>query len=493
MEGVGHPAPDVQEEKVLVNHEEICFLELTEVAELIRSRQISASEVLDATLQRIADHDQALGSYVTVMGDVARAAAATADKEISRGNYKGLLHGIPLGIKDLCYTTDAVTAAGMPIFNDFTPPHDATVVTRFRDAGAVMVGKLKMTEGAYTEHHPQVTAPVNPWDAETWAGVSSSGSGVAVAAGLCFGATGSDTGGSIRLPSSMNGVTGLKPTWGRVSRYGVVELGASLDHVGPMARSARDCAALLEVMAGADPNDPTASLEPVPSYAADLSLAAPPRIGVDWTAMASFDETTRQMLVDTVVLLESLGWPVVELRLPDLGAISEAFGPLLAVETALAHEATFPSRAAEYGQALGDFIEAGRASMAVDYQKLVKQRMAFVGEFRRVFQKVDLVLMPGVGFASPTLEKLSTLGEDMELFAALLTPTAPFNMTGSPTITLPAGFSPRGTPLGVQFIGRDFSEQLLLQAGHAFQSVTDFHTKHPPLAQTARQLERAIL
>jgi amidase len=363
------------------------------------------------------------------------------------------------------------------------------VVTRLRAAGAVLTGKLRMTEGAYTSHHPDLPVPVNPWDAQTWSGVSSSGSGVATAAGLCFGSLGSDTGGSIRLPSSMNGVTGLKPTWGRVSRYGIVELAASLDHIGPMTRSAKDCAAMLTVLAGADRNDPTASLQPVPDYLAGLATPVSPRVGIDRALMSTFDAPTQQMLENVVEVLEGLGWTVADIRLPDLASIAADFAPLCAVETAAAHAATYPSRSSEYGPALGDLIEAGLAMSAVELQRLLERRRAFTGRMRRVFSDVDLLLMPGIGFASPDLETMSTLGSNADLLSALLVPTAPFDICGMPTVTLPGGFSERGTPLAFQFAGAEFAEQLVLQAAAAYQGVTDFHRTHPQLVP-AQQLER---
>lgn len=412
----------------------------------------------------------------------ALAAAREADAELARGRYRGPLHGVPIAVKDLCYTTDAPTAGGGTIHANHLPKYDATVVSRLRAAGAVILGKLRMTEGAFTSHHPDLPVPVNPWSADTWAGSSSSGSGVATAAGLCYGSLGSDTGGSIRLPSSMSGVTGLKPTWGRVSRYGVCELAASLDHIGPMARSARDCAALLGVIAGADVNDPTTSLRPVPDYLGRIGLPTTPRIGIDRDLFSTFDTPTRDMLENVVEVLVDLGWSVTNVDTPDLRTIAADFAPLCAVETALAHEETYPSRAAEYGPALRDLIEAGLTMSAVELARIQDRRRVFVGRLQRVFQGVDLLIMPGIGVASPTLETMATLGTDPELLSAIVTPTAPFDLAGNPTVTLPGGFTERGTPLAFQFVGADFAEQLVLQAAHAFQSVTDYHRVHPPIA-----------
>jgi amidase len=437
--------------------------------------------VTDSTLRRIEKLDPQLKSYAFVSADSAMQAARAADADITRGDYKGVLHGVPIGVKDVCYTVDAPTAAGTTIFRDFRPSYDATVVARLRAAGAVIVGKLAMTEGAYLGYHPSLPIPVNPWDPQTWAGVSSSGCAVATAAGLCFGSIGSDTGGSIRYPTSMCGVTGMKPTWGRVSRHGIVELAASFDHVGPIARSAADVGALLTVMAGSDISDPTSSLQPVADYAADLTLTQIPRVGVDWSQMAGFDDDAKSMIADVIRTVEGIGWPVIEVALPALDRIVAAFGKMRGVETAVAHADTYPARADEYGQTLRAMIDSGRRLTAVQYQAFVKQRLEFTGSLRRVFQDVEIVLMPSCGLGSPTLETMRELGQDAAFYARLAAPTAPFNVSGNPAMCLPAGVTSRGTPLGVQFIGREFAEQLLIQAGHAFQQVTEFHRGRPPL------------
>jgi amidase len=260
--------------------------ELVEVGQRIQKRDLSAVEATQAQLDRIARLDGKLKSYTHVMGSSALEQADAADKEIAKGKVRGPLHGVPIAVKDLCWTKDAPTAAGMKIYRNNRPGEDATVVTRLKEAGAVILGKLQLTEGAYADHHPDIDPPRNPWDATLWPGASSSGSGVATATGLCYGSLGSDTGGSIRFPSAANSVTGLKPTWGRVSRYGVFELAATLDHIGPMARTAVDCGAILGAIAGADPKDPTAVLEPVPDYLDLNGSLRGTRIGVDrrWTS-----------------------------------------------------------------------------------------------------------------------------------------------------------------------------------------------------------------
>ena len=241
------------------NHgKDLHFETFTRISELIRSRQISSVEVTRALLDRIAQLDGKYRSYATVLADRAMSRAATADVETAKDIWRGPLHGVPIAVKDLCFTEFGRTTGGTMIRKNWTPDHNATVIDRLEQGGAVILGKLKMTEGAYTSHHPDDPSPLNPWNLDHWVGSSSTGSGVATAAGLCYGSLGSDTGGSIRFPSATCGLTGIKPTWGRVSRYGVFALAASLDHVGPMTRSAADAGAILGVIAGADPNDPTA-------------------------------------------------------------------------------------------------------------------------------------------------------------------------------------------------------------------------------------------
>ena len=234
------------------------YRNLLDVARLLHTKKISPVELTMQMLRRINVKDRRLRSYATVTPELAIKQAKKAEQEIVKGRIRGPLHGVPIAVKDLCFTRGIPTAAGMSINKKFKPKFDSTVVRRLANAGSVLLGKLQMTEGAFAEHHPEISPPINPWNKDYWPGASSSGSGVATAAGLCFASLGSDTGGSIRFPSAANGLSGLKPTWGRVSRYGVFDLAPTLDHVGPMCRSVADSAAVLGAIAGADSKDPTA-------------------------------------------------------------------------------------------------------------------------------------------------------------------------------------------------------------------------------------------
>ena len=463
--------------------DDLHYSELVEIGRLIQKRELSSAAATQSQLNRIAQLDSQLKSYAYVMATSALQQAETADLEIAAGKVRGPLHGVPIAVKDLCWTKDAPTAAGMKIYRDNRPKEDATVVIKLKEAGAVILGKLQLTEGAYADHHPEVDPPKNPWDARLWPGASSSGSGVATAAGLCYGSLGSDTGGSIRFPSAANAVTGLKPTWGRVSRYGVFELAATLDHIGPMARSAVDCGAMLGVIAGADPNDPTAVLEPVPDYLGGLSGSLKGiRIGVDprWTS-EGVDADSTKIFQDALRVAADLGAIIHEIAFPDATNMITDWFPLCGVETAVAHEATYPARKSDYGPGLAGLIELGLQQSGTDYQKIVLRREAFRGSVRALFEKVDLLAVPAQTFAAPTLAKMATLGENPELIAGLLRFSCPFDMTGSPSITLPGGFAESGGPVAFQFIGRHFDEAGLVAAGDAYQRVTGWHRRHPPL------------
>ena len=458
------------------------YLGLLEIGQLIQSRKLSPVEVTQAQLDRIARLDGALKSYSTVIGEAALEQAHAAEKEIAGGKVRGPLHGGPVAVKDLCWMKDVPTSHGMTILRDNRPKEDGTVVARLREAGAIILGKLQQTEGAYADHHPKIDPPKNPWNAELWTGVSSSGSGVATAAGLCYGSIGTDTGGSIRFPSAANGVTGLKPTWGRVSRYGAFELAATLDHIGPMARSAVDCGAMLGAIAGNDPKDPTTVPVEVPDYLANLpGDLRGVTVGVDRRWSSGVDDETGKAFAEALRVIADLGATIKDVEFPDPTDVINDWFPLCGIETAVAHEATYPSRKDEYGPGLAGLIELGLQQKGTDYQKIVLRREDFRGRLRTLLGTIDLLAVPAQAFAAPTLAKMATLGEDADLLNGLLRFTCPFDMTGSPTITLPAGATANGGRVAFQFVGRHFDEARLVSAGDAFQRKTDWHKQHPSL------------
>ena len=467
-----------------MTQDELCYLDLVELGRRIRARELTSLVVTTALLERITRLDEHLRSYATLTPGPALAAAAAADRETAQGQTRGPLHGVPVAVKDLCHTQGIPTAAGMAIHKDFVPARDATVVTRLKAAGAVLLGKLQMTEGAFSAHHPSIQPPVNPWSAAHWTGVSSSGSGVATAAGLCYGSLGTDTLGSIRFPSTMNGLTGMKPSWGRVSRAGVFALADTMDHVGPMTRSAADAAAMLGAIAGADADDPTAVHIPVPDYLAGIDGGARGlRVGIDraWIE-AGADADMARVAGEAAVVFAKLGAELREVVFPSPDQIVRDAVLLCAVEAATAHEATFPARASEYGPVLSGLLQLGRGIDGLSLAKILQRRAVFSGQLAALLRDVDLLLLPAMDLAAPTLAYMAEHRNDPEARYGRVRFTAPFDMTGSPSLTLPGGATAAGLPVGFQLVGRHFEEALLLRAGHAFQQATDWHRRRPPLS-----------
>jgi amidase len=459
------------------------YLPLTEISRRLHSREISPVEVTRALLDRIDRLDGALRSYVTVLPESALARAREAEAEIGRGDIRGPLHGVPIAIKDLCATKGIRTTCGTSIRSDWIPAHDATVVERLGGSGAVLLGKLKLTEGAHATHHPEVVPPVNPWSADHWTGVSSSGSGVATAAGLCYGSLGTDTGGSIRFPSAANGIVGIKPTYGRVSRHGVFPLSASLDHVGPMTRTVADAAAMLEVIAGPDPRDPTTRHEPVPPYLARIGEGIRGvRVGIDERyCTEDVEPQTSRAALDCADMLKDLGAEIRSVTLPPVQALLDGWGAFCSVETAIAHAETFPAQADRYGPPFRTFIEAGRRVPATEYAQILAERDAFRGRLATFFEDVDLLLCPSAPAPALPLVVIEQLLESPGDTNSFLKFTAPFDFSGSPTISLPCGFTEEGLPLSLQLVGRDLEEDLLCRAGRGFEQATSWHMRHPPV------------
>ena len=449
----------------------------------VRSGAVSPIELTELMLERIERYDGGLHSYICVAADGARKMAAAAAAEIRGGNWRGPLHGIPMAVKDVFYTTDIATGLGSSVYAGWQAPYESTATQRLRDAGAVMLGKLTATEGVYADHHPSIAPPINPFGARHWTGTSSSGSGVAVTAGLAYATLGSDTGGSIRLPSACCGLVGIKPTWGRVSRHGVLPLAESLDHVGPMARTVEDAAALLGAIAGPDPADPTAAPIAVPDYLTEIrGGVAGITIGIDWPFLrAKASEEVLASIETIVATMARLGARFVDVRFPETEAILRGWAVQCAVEAAMAHGTTYPSHQAEYGPRLAALLDRGHRATGIELGEALKARRDFNGAVALSFQAIDLLLVPALPVAGPTLDHMASLGEDPDAILAIGPFTAPFDVCGYPTITVPCGESSHGIPLGFQFVGKPFTEGLLCRAGHAYQGVTDWHRRRPTL------------
>lgn len=464
------------------------YLSLRAVARRIAARELSPVDLTRRMLVRISAVDPALKSYATVMDDQAIADAEKAASEIAAGRYRGPLHGVPIGIKDLCYTKGVRTMGGLAVRRDFVPGEDATVVTRLRAAGAVVLGKTNLSEGAAAGYNPVMDVPLNPWNPDCWPGMSSSGSGVAVAAGLCFGAVGTDTGGSIRMPSSANGVVGLKPTYGRVSRFGVMAMAPSLDHVGPMAREVADVAVLFDAMAGRDPADPTC-LDAAPAAAARALGGGVRglRIGVDRSyALRNTDPGQARAIEAALKVLEGRGAVITPVRMPDLSDVVPTWLAICGAEIAAAHAATYPARAAEYGPYLREFLAAGASVTPQDLTAARRRRAELTAQMDALLETVDAMAGPAGGDpAWPITHALQTgpMPAYHQAWGAAQPRSAEFTMpmdlAGVPAICLPCGLSAEGLPYSIQFTGRRLSEALLCRVAFDYEQATDWHTRHP--------------
>jgi aspartyl-tRNA(Asn)/glutamyl-tRNA(Gln) amidotransferase subunit A len=461
-------------------------LTLTDLAEAGGARKISAVEATRACLDRIARQDGRLRAFITVDGDGALARAAALDADLAAGRRWGPLHGVPLAYKDLCHVRGLPTSCGTRTAEYFSSDVECTAVARLTAAGAVTLGKLNMTELALgpfgdNPHHGNVD---NPWRRGHVSGGSSSGSGAAVAAGLTHGALGSDTGGSIRLPAACCGIVGVKPTYGRVSRAGAMPLSWSLDHLGPMTRTVRDAALMLEVVAGHDPHDATSSTRPVGALRAALErspaglrVALPENYyfdGVDGEVRAAVEAAAR--------VLAASGVRVEMLRLPDPAILNDVANVLARSESAAIHARVVRERPHELGAAVRSRLEVGFHISAHDYLQAGRLRARLAREFvAEVFAETDAVLAPAIPEAAPPLDAVTAGAVDeivrrMGRFSRL---TRPFNALGLPVVALPCGATADGRPLGLQIVGRPFDEATVLRLAHAYEQATAWHTRRP--------------
>ena len=468
-----------------MNPEEICYLSAGELSPLIQKREISPVEIVKAHLNRIESLEPILNSFITLLADQAMEAARQAEKEIQAGRYRGPLHGIPLGLKDLFYTKGIRTTSGSKIFDTFIPNVDGTVVTKLKEAGTLLLGKLNMHPFAYgpTGENQEYGHMHNPWNPELITGGSSGGSGSAAASGQCTLTMGSDTGGSVRIPAALCGLVGLKPTYGRVSRYGLTPLAWSQDHVGPMARSVKDCALAMNAIAGYDPNDPTSMDAPVPDYSRTLTGEIRGlRIGVP--------KEYFEIPIDSRV--KEQFWKAMG-RLGELGAvISEVSWPMFHDSMAIASTIQMSEATAYHSDLIKAHgpriyppvrlrLEAGFFISAIDYIQAQRARALFYHQSLRLFEKVDLLAGPTVPVTAFKigLDKVKVGQANVGAISLLTQYTRPFNLNGFPAITLPCGFSDDGLPIGLQLAGRPFEEEMVLRLAHAYEASTDWHLRRP--------------
>jgi aspartyl-tRNA(Asn)/glutamyl-tRNA(Gln) amidotransferase subunit A len=464
---------------------EPALMSLTAVAKAIANKSVSSREVTKSCLDRIALWQPRLNAFMAIEAEQALAAAGAADAALAKGKVSGVLHGVPLAHKDMYYDAGKVVTCGSKIRRDYVATTTSTALQRLKDAGTIRLGSLQMVEFAYgpTGHNVHYGAVHNPWHLDHITGGSSSGSGSAVAARLTFAALGSDTGGSIRMPAHFCGVTGLKTTVGRVSRAGAMPLSQSLDTVGPLAQSAEDCALLLGLMAGADPEDPTASTLPVADYMAatkgslkGLKIGVPTAFYVD-----DLDSEVARVLDETIAVFKKEGAEIVKVELPDQRQLTAACQLVLATEAAALHKRWMIERPQDYGAQVLMRLQNGLAVPAVSYLDAMRWRGPALAAYLAAVAGTDAVIAPVAPMPAVTIAE-SDVGNSLDAEAVIqrITKfTRPINYLGLPALSIPSGFTRSGLPVGMQLVGRSFDEAGLLRIGAAFQRATDFHARVP--------------
>ncbi len=474
------------------------YTSIRELADELHSGLITPAELVAETLAQIDKQDGALKSFITVMRDQAFRDAERLEREQRTGLYRSQLHGIPIAVKDLIAVKDVHLTASSRVLTDYVAQEDAMVVEQLRKAGAIIIGKTNTYEFAYGPYSPPTR---NPWNAAHTTGGSSGGSAAAVAAGLCPGAIGTDTGGSIRIPAACCGVTGLKPTYGRVSCYGVIPLSWSLDHVGPLGSSAEDCAILFDAIAKYDPRDPNSVSGPPISpsrYTTTLISGTEGRgplslqgltLGVPQAGfVAPLDPEVRSSWRAALHVLEEEGAGIVDVELPR--PTMELYRTIQKPEATLAHieRGWFPARSNAYTDAVRTRLLEGQAITAAAYLNALHERRTFSSTLRTLMQRVDAFVLPTLPIPAPALEQT---GRDIEIdgvienaTTALLRLTMPFNLSGLPAVSCPCGFSSNGLPIGLQIAGKPFEEATVLRIAHAYQQLTDWHRREAQPAAT---------
>ncbi|MGE0803069.1 MAG: amidase [Lautropia sp.] len=461
------------------------FMSLAEASAALRRKQVSSVELTRSCLSRAVAINPRVNCYLAIEAEDALASAHSADAMLARGESRSILHGVPMAHKDMFYRKGKTCTAGSRIRRDFIARYDSTLSRRLESQGAVWFGRLNMSEFAANPagHNVHYGHCRNPWDFESIAGGSSSGSAAAVSARSTFGSIGSDTGGSIRVPAAACGVVGLKPTYGLVSRYGIVPRSWSLDTVGPLARTVEDCAILLSAIAGRDPLDPTTADLPVPDYHAGLSTPGSLRVGVPSSFFFDdVDPSIRQLLDAALAVLQALGHQVVEVSIPDMERLFTISDAVSKAEVATAHGQWMRERPQDYSLFVHSRSEAGFHIPATAYLSALTLRAPLLAEFvSHAFGKADLLFAPVLPMQVPKLAE-TEVGEPADVqrvIYALTRCTKPINFLGLPALSVPCGFSGNGMPTAFQLIGRPFSEGTLLRLGHHYQGATDWHLRRP--------------
>jgi aspartyl-tRNA(Asn)/glutamyl-tRNA(Gln) amidotransferase subunit A len=458
----------------------------THLAAAIRERKVSSLEVAQECLKAADRLEPVLNCFIRIDRDQALAQARAVDAELAKGSVRGPLAGVPLAHKDMYYRAGEVTTCGSKIRRDFKPPVTATALERLAAAGALNLGTLNMAEFAFgpTGHNAHFGAARNPWDTARVTGGSSSGSGAGTAARLFFGALGSDTGGSIRLPAHLCGLAGLKPTWSLVSRAGAMPLSFSLDTVGPLARTVRDCALMTQVIAGPDPRDPTVSRRAAPDLTGAIEAGGKGiKIGVPQGYFdIDVDPEMAHLLHTAAGVYEKLGAIVVPVKMPDLDRVNALCNAVIQVEAATVHGAWLRTRPQDYGPQVLNRLEAGLFYPGTAYLSAIDLRAATLREFAAaVFDQVDALLAPVMGRQTPTIAETDVSGGPalLPMLGSFTRLTRPINYLGLPALSVPMGFTKAGMPAGFQLVGRPFAEALLCRIGRAYERECQWYSRAP--------------
>lgn len=461
---------------------------IAELAPLLETKQVSPVEVTEAILERVEQLDEYINAHIRVDGDEAREAAKQAEQEIAAGRYKGKLHGIPMALKDIFYEKGKVVTMGSKVHQHFVPNHDATVVEKLKKAGVILTGSLNMHEYAWggTTNNPHFGPTRNPWNRDHIPGGSSGGSGAALAADLTIASLGTDTAGSVRIPASACGVVGLKPTHGRVSKYGVFPLAWSLDHVGPMTKTVEDAAIILEAITGYDPKDPTSINQPIEPY----SSAKPDHlkgvvIGIEKDYFLHLVQPeVEKIFHQAIETLKILGAEIKPIKIHSLKHTFFAELITIMAESAAIHHKNLKERPEDFGDDVRLNLETGELLTAVDYVQAQQIRQQMKQEFREIFQTVDAIVAPTLPFTAPEIGQQTIViqGQELSVDAELIRFTSPANLTGFPSISIPAGLG-NHLPVNIQFFGDAFAERKIIQVAHAFEQTNPLQGKKPELDQ----------
>ncbi|MFQ6029047.1 MAG: amidase [Dehalococcoidia bacterium] len=471
-----------------MDQREIPFQTATQLADLIKSREVSPVEATQAYLERIAEVDGQLASYITVCREEALAQARQAEQEISAGNYRGPMHGIPVAVKDQFNTKDIRTTGGSTILSDNVPDEDATVIANLKQAGTVLLGKLNMSEFASGDafHHPY-GRPRNPWDLSRNPGTSSSGSGAATAAGLCATSLGEDTGGSIRGPATFCGLVGIRPSWGRVSRYGMLGAAWSMDIGGPISHTVADCAMTLNAIAGYDPKDAHTWNVPVPDYVAELQRdMRGVRVGVvkERVYTDAVESEIGEAVIKAIAVLGELGAPIEEVSLPLIVHSAAMSSAIIMADSVAVHRETMREHLSEYDHNNQVRLLAGSILPSKAYHKALRLRHMLRRQILEALDQVDVLVMPTSSIPASLIPERAGINSKQEVidgYAGRRSFTSPFNLASTPALSVPCGFTSNNLPIGLQIAGKPFDETTVFQVAHAYEQSQDWYTRRPEI------------